>query len=335
MADTTTTAGASDRNPDAIERDIRETQNDISDTVEQLQRRLNPRALIDSLIGDEQQSSQRLLSAARDNPVAVALIGAGALWLASGRGMPSLGGSDHGSGETGARTGRGSSGSWLGRGRGRSHHDPHHQSYLDYMAQHGQRDGESDESYHRRRDLARATYFMVERDHDEDDASFRRRLNEAGERFRNRTSFGEARGSSSYPADNRGGSESGMLERARHAFSGRIGSAREHVRDSGSATMQRASDYYSDNPAIGGLIAAALGAIVGAALPPSEIERQQLGSLGRQARDRLSQGKDRAMEKAQHMFDKSEGAGVGAGEGADGGTRAGNGGAATAPSAVG
>lgn len=324
MADsTTTTADTSDRNPDAIERDIRETQNDISDTVDRLQRRLNPRALIDSLIGDEEQSSQKLLSAARDNPVAVALIGAGVLWLASGRGMPSMGSSDHGSSDTGTGSSRASTGSWLGRGR--SHHDPHHQSYLDYMAQHGQRDGESDDSYQRRRDLARATYFMVERDHDEDDASFRRRLNEAVDRFRNRTSFGEAHGSSGYPADNGNRPESGMLDPARNAFSGKFGSAREHMRDSGSATMQRASDYYSDNPAIGGLIAAALGAIAGAALPPSEVERQQLGSLGRQARDRLVQGKDRAVEQAQRMLDKGDG--EAAGGSATGGS--------AAPSAIG
>lgn len=316
MADTSITTGT-ERDPDAIERDIRETQNDISDTVEQLQRRLNPKSIIDSLLGDEQQSSQRLLGAARDNPVAVALIGAGALWLASGRGMPSMSGSGRSSGGSDSFGEQGGSrhpaGSWLGGRRG--HHDPHHRSYLDYMAQHGQRDDESDEAYQRRRDHARSTYFMIERDHGEDDASFRRRLNEAGEQLRARTSFGTSRGSSSYPADSDGGwsggsgggSGEGALSRARSAFSAKVGSARDQVRHSGGTTMRRAGDYFDDNPAIGGLIAAALGAIVGAALPPSEVERRQLGSIGQQARERLSQGKDRAMEQAQRMLDGQTG----------------------------
>jgi hypothetical protein len=319
MADTSISTTGTDRDPDAIERDIRETQNDISDTVEQLQRRLNPRTILDSLIGDEQQSSQRLLSAARDNPVAVALIGAGALWLASGRGMPSMGGSGQSSSASGGQSigeqggSPRSAGSWLGRRSG--HHDPHHQSYLDYMAQHGQRDDESDEAYQRRRDHARSTYFMIERDHGEDDASFRRRLNEAGEQLRARTSFGQSRGSSGYPADSDsswgggsgGSSGEGALSRARQAFSAKVGSAREQVRSGSSTTMRRAGDFYDSNPAIGGLIAAALGAIVGAALPPSEVERRQLGSIGQQARERLSQGKDRAMEQAQRMLEPSNG----------------------------
>lgn len=169
---------------DAIERDIEQTQNNISDTVEALQQRLNPRALLDAVLGDEQNGSQALVAAAKRNPIAVGLIGAGALWLASGQSqsMPMRSTSDHANDDRGPKPGR-SRRSWL-RGGG---HDHRHASYLEHMAKHQPRDGEDDASYQRRRDLARADYFMIDRDHDEPDSTFRQRLNAAQEQFRSST----------------------------------------------------------------------------------------------------------------------------------------------------
>ena len=61
-----------------IEEDIVQTQNSISDTVDKLKERLTPQALMNAILGDEKQGFDQIVSLAKRNPFAVALIGAGA-----------------------------------------------------------------------------------------------------------------------------------------------------------------------------------------------------------------------------------------------------------------
>lgn len=299
MTGTGTTASA-----DAIERDIEQTQNSISDTVEQLQRRLNPRAIVDAVLGDDDQAGQQLVTAARNNPLAVGLIGLGALLLASGK-TPSLGMMRrdlHGNDQSGQRDQHSGK-----RGWGRfSRHDPH-VSYVEYMAKVEKRVDEDDAAYARRRDIARANYFMLDQNHDEDEGSFRTRLNEAQAALRNKTSaFGD------------------KLRRASHDGRDGIASARRSMMDSGKSAYGRAADWTSDarnrasdqfdaNPAVGGLIAAAVGAAFGAALPPTQMERQKLGGVSAKARDMIAAQKDKLVDKADTML-ASGGNGSGSGE---------------------
>ena len=270
---------------DAIERDIERTQNSISDTVEQLQDRFTPKALMDSVLGDGDGGDQ-LVTAAKTNPLAVALIGAGALMLASGRTGSSV--KDGVSSLTDRLSGN-------NRGIPAEPSDPHHRSYLAHMNAVDHRDGEHADDYRRRRDRARANYFMIEQGHDEDESSFRSRLDKAGESLRDRTAaFGD------------------YLSDSGHRLTDGASSAADTIGAGARSAADKTQSSYAQNPMIGGLIAAAIGAVLGAVIPSSEFEDDQLGSIGRDARSKASSladtAKDKASELAEAGKDKAAGA---------------------------
>lgn len=65
-----------------IERDIERTQDSIGETVEKIEQKLTPREVTRSVLGDSGQEWVREgLRMARDNPVPVAMIAIGAIWL--------------------------------------------------------------------------------------------------------------------------------------------------------------------------------------------------------------------------------------------------------------
>jgi hypothetical protein len=70
------------KNADVIERDVRRTQDAMGDTVERIEDKLNPRDMAQSLVGEERMDTAReALDVARRNPLPVALIAVGAVWL--------------------------------------------------------------------------------------------------------------------------------------------------------------------------------------------------------------------------------------------------------------
>lgn len=255
-----------DQSPAAIERDIKQTQNAISDTVEELQHRLSPRSILNSLIGDEGDGSDQLVAAARRNPIAVGLIGAGALMLASGK-SPSLP-------------------SYSSSSRRSEPEDPHHRSYLAHMNSVEHREGEPADAYRRRRDMARANYFMLEQGHDEDEPSFRQRLDDAASKLRDRTaSFGD------------------MISERAHGVAESASSATSSGTRAGKRAARRAQQTFQRNPLVGGLIAAAVGAVLGAVIPDTETEEEAFGDIGRDARSSarnlIGEGKDKVVEQAK------------------------------------
>lgn len=270
------------RSADAIERDIERTQNTISDTVEELQERFSPRALMDSILGDSGDGSDQLVQAAKSNPLGVALIGAGALMLASGRdgssvtsGLSSL--KDKVSGRSN------------NRGVPAEPSDPHHRAYLAHMNMVEHRDNEPADSYRRRRDTARASYFMLEQRHDEDESSFRTRLDDASDKLRERTSaFGD------------------WLSEEGHRLSDGASSAAGSVKSGSRQAAYRAERAYEENPMVGGLIAAAVGAILGAVIPESRYEDEMLGEYGETARSKAGELADTAKAKASDLADEGK-----------------------------
>lgn len=65
-----------------IERDIDRTQDRMGDTVRKLEDKLNPRDMAESLMGEDGMDTAReALDVARRNPLPVALIAIGAVWL--------------------------------------------------------------------------------------------------------------------------------------------------------------------------------------------------------------------------------------------------------------
>lgn len=71
------------RSPEDIQREIAETQSNLSRTIASLEQRLSPSDLIDEVTGSLRDAGgHRLADAIRDNPIPAALIALGAAWLA-------------------------------------------------------------------------------------------------------------------------------------------------------------------------------------------------------------------------------------------------------------
>lgn len=72
-----------DRNDEAaIEKDVRRTQDEMGDTVHKLEEKMNPRDIAHDVMGDEGTDMAReALDATRQNPIPVAMIAVGLIWL--------------------------------------------------------------------------------------------------------------------------------------------------------------------------------------------------------------------------------------------------------------
>ena len=263
--------------PAAIEQDIRRTQEDMSRTVDRLGDQLTPRNIFNALLDKADENgvdAHYLIEGARRNPIALGLIAAGAIWLVSDKDskFPST---------SSSKGGRGDSDAFDVDGR-----DIHHRDYVAHMGALDMREGEDALAYQRRRDLHRANFLMCERRPDEDDHSFRQRLDEMTDAFRQK-------------------------RRAWADSTGQAGTAAvDRTQQLAQQASTKAQDLYSSNPLVGGILAAAVGAAVGSALPVSRQEQEKLGSVGRQARDLASEQKEQLTaqlsEKKDELVDKAE-----------------------------
>lgn len=275
MTDTTT----QQRTPEEIERDIRSTQEEMSRTVEQLGGELTPRNIINSLFDKADAGGvdmRYLLDGARRNPLALGMIGAGALWLVSdadarpsAMGISGIGSKNEQDQKDKASSGV-SAGDW----------HPDHRRYLEHMSICNPETGEDDQAYRRRRDLKRANYFMVEQRHDEDESAFRQRLDAATDQARdtwNKTSNSAKR---------------------------MVSSTKERT----NAVVSDVQDLYGDNPLLSGLAAAFVGAVAGAMLPATQTEERYVGGLGEQALgiagEQVKKVGDAAREKKDDVIDQ-------------------------------
>jgi len=279
-----------ERSPEEIERDIRSTQEEMSRTVQQIEGELTPRNIFNSLLDKADQNgvdARYLIDAARANPIALGMIALGGLWLVSDvDARPSA---------LGLRTGRSDKPSTDRRSNDGWHAD--HRSYVDHMARCEPQQGEDDTSYRRRRDHNRASYFMIEQGHQEDESTFRQRLDDATEQLRHRR---DQASESAHTLMLQG------RERARQAVSG-------------------AKGFYNENPLASGLAAAFVGAIAGSALPATRAEEEYVGELGEQALDtaraKARQVGEDALHRKDELLDRIDQgiAGEGASNGADAG----------------
>src|ERR671913_1465284 len=84
MTDANTSPPAQD--PAAIERDIRRTQDQMSRTVDRIGDQLTPRNLMNALLDkaeDNDIDARYLIDGARRNPLALAMVAGGLIWLVS------------------------------------------------------------------------------------------------------------------------------------------------------------------------------------------------------------------------------------------------------------
>lgn len=273
MTDTTTT-----EDPAAIERDIRRTQDNMSRTVDKIGDQLSIKNVFNALLDKADESNvdaRMLLDGARRNPIALGLIAAGAIWLVSDKDskLPELGG----------KSGKFKFGK-PGEDGFEGDYDIHHRDYVSHMSSIEQGADEDIGGYQRRRDLARSNFFMVERDYDEDDSSFRQRLDGMSDKFREK----------------------------RRAWADSSGQAQAATKRKAQAAVGKAQDLYSGNPLVGGILAAAVGAAFGSALPVTRQEQDKLGGLGQKARDVIDENKEtvttQLREKKDQLLDKADAA---------------------------
>lgn len=266
MSDTTT------EDPAVIEREIRQTQDQMSRTVDKIGDQFSIKNLVNGLLDKADQNdvdARMLLDGARRNPVALGLIAAGAIWLVSDKSskLPSFGGKADKAG-----------------GSDRNDFDPPHRDYVSHMSAIEQRGDEDVLAYQRRRDQARSNFLMIERDHDEDDSSFRQRLDGMTDTFRQK----------------------------RRAWADTAGHAQDATKQKAQAAVGKTRDLYADNPLVGGIIAAAIGAAFASALPITRQEQDKLGGLGEKARDVIDDNKaevtSQFVEKKDQLLDKADAA---------------------------
>ena len=162
--------------------------------------------------------------------------------------------------------------------------DIHHRDYVSHMSAVEQRADEDSSAYQRRRDIARSNFFMVERDQEEDDSSFRQRLDGMTEKFREK----------------------------RRAWAESSSQAQAATWQKAQAAVGKVEDLYAGNPLVGGILAAAIGAAFGSALPITRQEQDKLGSLGEKARDVIDENKEQVTsqirEKKDELLDKADAA---------------------------
>ncbi len=262
------------RDPAEIEREIRHTQEEMSRTVDQLGDKLTARNLLGGLLDKADAKGvdpQYLIDTARRNPLALAMVAIGGIWLVSGSDarLSSLKPSGRAGG---SNPGFGGSSAW----------DDHHRGYVEHMSRVERLPEEDDAAFRRRRDLARSNYLMIEQGHDEDESGFRKRLDEATEALRQR----------------------------RHDLMEKAGEWGSSARDTAGSAVGKTGQLYDSNPLVGGVVAALLGALAGAAAPITRTEEEQLGQLGARALDAASEKAselgDIAREKKDELVEKAD-----------------------------
>ena len=285
MTNTTMTDSPTSSDPAAIEQDIRRTQDEMSQTVGKLGDQLTMKNLFNALLDKADENgvdANYLVDGARRNPIALGLIATGAIWLVSDKSsrFPSMSSSRKSADKAGDEFDL--------EGR-----DIHHRDYVSHMSSLEMRDGEDPMAYQRRRDIHRASFLMCEPKPNEDESSFRQRLDDLTDKFR------EKRRAWSDSISNAGSSAS-------HSGQQIAGTAQRTA----SRAASRAQHLYDGNPLIGGILAAAVGAAVGAGVPISRKEQETLGDLGAEARDMVSEQKQqltsKAMEKKDELLEQAD-----------------------------
>lgn len=268
------------QDPAAIEQEIRRTQDNMSATVDRIGDQLSIKNLVNAALDKADSNNidaRAILDGARRNPVALGLIAAGTIWLISEKdakfpSFPSKSGGKHDHGTD----------------RFSSDFGSDYGDYDTHMASVQPNEGEDTADYQTRHDAARSSYFKVQKSANEDDSSFRQRLDSLTAKLREKSS---AMGSSATRAKDATWQKS---QAAATAVSG------------------KAQNFYTSNPLVGGLVAAAVGAAFGSAVPISRQEQAKLGALGQKARDVVGQQSEQVTaqlrDKKDELLDKADAA---------------------------
>jgi len=250
--------------PAEIEREIRRTQDDMSSTVDKIGDQLSIKNMFNAL-----------LEKADESDINARMIIDGARRNPVALGLIAAGTiwllSDHDAKlpKRGFKSGKTRTGF-------AEDFDAEQHDYLTHMSEVQQQADEDTDAFTRRRDAARASYFNVQRVEGEDESAFKKRLDMLGESFRQK----------------------------RHDWATRTADGRDAARLKAQAAVGRTQNIYAENPLVGGIVAAAIGAAFGSALPATRPEKERLGALSQKARDAVNQQKDRVTGQVREKKDE-------------------------------
>ncbi len=286
------------QDPDVVERDLQATRTRLDSRLSELGKRLSPGQIVDEGLDllrtrEGVDFTRNLGFAVRERPIPVALVGIGLAWLMSGARDPAAHRELH------VRVTR---------------LRPPQDDLMTRAWNAGQsvvrQTGESDVDYRGRVTDARGKILGVARSAQETAESYADRVQEALFAARDRisdavsgatdriSSMGASLGDAMQSASDRVTGTAHDLRDQTSSLGGQIADQGRRLGDTASQTMRQARytardtsgglmATLSDNPVLLGAVGMAVGAMLGALLPPTEFEREYLGDAAHDARNAL------------------------------------------------
>jgi len=278
--------------PDAIERELQRTRARLGDHLDELTRRLSPGQLVDEALmymkeGQAAAFVRNLGASVRDNPLPIAVIGAGLVWLA----FSSMRSQSNGSGYY-------TRSDWQYR--------------QDDVAERARRAGESltrqagetEEAFQARVAEVRGRVLGLTQQAQETAASFMSRVQEALQSAQD-----QAQRSWRQAQETARGWTNGVRDAIRQGSDTVSGMASYGAEWSNRANRTVVGTM-QENPLIIGALGIAAGAIVGALLPLTEPETNLLREPARQAAEAARSAKDELVNRATHAATAAARAGM-------------------------
>lgn len=291
-----------DKSAAELEREVEAKRAEVEENLDALQDRLSPGQMMDQLFdyaknGNGAEFTRNLGRSVRDNPIPVALIGAGMAWLmAGGQRAPynRRRGSDAGS------VGRGWDDDWYDEQHdwdGRFEDDV---AFGDHLTTGNRADTTSDRSSDQGEGLGSKVGDMVKQAGDmADDA--KRQAAAAGERGRDALSDAGERGRDALrDVGERARDQGRRLRRGARGYRDDIG---QRAGRYGRRAKRGFLDTLEEQPLVLGAIGIAVGAALGAALPPTEREDELMGETRDQLKEHAEREGRRQVEQARDVAD--------------------------------
>lgn len=288
-----------DRNPAEIEREIDKDRRRIEEKLDAIQERLSPGQMIDEVLGYVKTGGgadfvSNLGRSMKNNPMPVALMGVSLAWMMANQAMPAS--SD--------------------RGMDRNHDDSVDEAFYPLapvtgsVRRVGPASMENGSSYSHFTDDAGKRFRALS------DATGRRAghfVDETGKTYRG---FADAAGQQVSDIRDEAGKlldeASGWTASAWRETKKRMSDMGSSIRSGSNAAYASVQDQtarmgdmltrqFRDQPLVGGALAFALGAAIGAALPHTRIEDETVGDVGDKARDTLSRKTSDLMDEGESL----------------------------------
>lgn len=251
-----------------LERQAEAARARLADTADELKARMSPGQIMDEVLnqfrgGDGTEMLANLKTQARDNPMALALIGSGMAWLMLGSGP-----------QSGVQSGAHSALQSAGSGR----------AYPGYPGSSGPA-GHADDRVGAARPMGEAGPSRADRAAQGAGAAYEAAYETVGGALHDAAQAG---------GEGLRDAAEGLRQTGAEAMDG--------LRRAGRDASGMVSDLMEREPLVLGALGFAVGAAIGAALPASELERRRLGAAGAALREKVEAGVETAREAAGEVY---------------------------------